>query len=265
MRRSFTLIEILVVMAIIAILAAMMLPVLHRATARGRQSNCSGQIKQIGVACAIYAGEDSKGGYPGPYPHGMGAAVKNCSWQKVIGRLQGSDLSMDDYYVKGQPTDFNKSLPQFKSLLLFSCPSEGRDIAKSVPLSYILNIGTGESVKGLDPLSSRISLGKISSAAGTVQLLESHKCAYFAEPVDLGTTGAEATVSVLSTGEDSKGAAVTNGRPNNIDQHYNDKAMPMHGGPGHIEGNSLFFDAHAELLEQAEIKQNHYLIMQYRK
>jgi len=62
-RRAFTLVELLVVIAIIAILVAILLPVLSGVRERANRLKCATNLRAIGQAMKIYAG-DNKGQYP---------------------------------------------------------------------------------------------------------------------------------------------------------------------------------------------------------
>ncbi len=57
MKKAFTLIELLVVIAIIAILAAILFPVFAQAKAAAKQTANLSNLKQLGVAAQIYAGD----------------------------------------------------------------------------------------------------------------------------------------------------------------------------------------------------------------
>jgi prepilin-type N-terminal cleavage/methylation domain-containing protein/prepilin-type processing-associated H-X9-DG protein len=77
-RDAFTLIELLVVIAIIAILAAMLLPALSRAKQRAKQTACINNMRQIGIALVMYAGDYTV--YPSCYDPVKGIYV----WQPRI-------------------------------------------------------------------------------------------------------------------------------------------------------------------------------------
>jgi len=56
-RTPFTLIELLIVIAIIAILASMLLPALNSSRERAKQTTCINNMSQCGRALAMYAGD----------------------------------------------------------------------------------------------------------------------------------------------------------------------------------------------------------------
>lgn len=60
LEKGFTLIELLVVIAIIGILAGILLPVLGRARESARRTQCSSNLKQIGMGLIMYANENNE-------------------------------------------------------------------------------------------------------------------------------------------------------------------------------------------------------------
>ena len=62
-RRGFTLIELMVVIAIIAVLAAILVPNFMHARAQAQTSSCEGNLKMIATALEEYA-TDHSGQYP---------------------------------------------------------------------------------------------------------------------------------------------------------------------------------------------------------
>jgi len=71
-RKGFTLIELLVVMAIILILAGLLTPGLFKAKQQAGKVSCANNMKQIGAALEIYAGQNSD-----TYPAALTALTPN--------------------------------------------------------------------------------------------------------------------------------------------------------------------------------------------
>ena len=66
--KGFTLIELMVVIAIIAVLAGLLLPALAKSKSKAIQINCLSNMKQMGVGLLLYS-EDFNGQLPGNFHH----------------------------------------------------------------------------------------------------------------------------------------------------------------------------------------------------
>lgn len=82
--KGFTLLELLIVIAIIALLAAILFPVFARARENARRSSCQSNLKQIGLGVIQYL-QDNDGrfsnvdvAYYAPYPDWLGDETKQC-------------------------------------------------------------------------------------------------------------------------------------------------------------------------------------------
>jgi prepilin-type N-terminal cleavage/methylation domain-containing protein len=71
-RRAFTLIELLVVIAIIAVLMAILMPALQRVKEQAREITCRANLRQYGIAQALYLDD-----YDDRYPPAWTSLVKN--------------------------------------------------------------------------------------------------------------------------------------------------------------------------------------------
>ena len=140
MRRQFTLIEMLVVIAIIGILMAMMSPTLQKALKRARSLDCVSHLHSIGAAYDMYA-DDWNGTYP---PGNIQAMSEYCfqqGWEKTFPHLLGAYLGYPQFHAEkyGSP----EIMPVFRASP-FVCPEYPQSMMKTMFRGgYGINIRVG--------------------------------------------------------------------------------------------------------------------------
>ena len=80
---AFTLVELLVVISIIAVLAALLLPALSRARDRAQTASCGSNLRQLGLAFHMYL-DDHMDIFPTAAAHsGLGSQPEDWVWWRV--------------------------------------------------------------------------------------------------------------------------------------------------------------------------------------
>lgn len=148
-RRGFTLIEMLIVIAIIGILMSLLLPAIQRARERARQTQCLSKIRQLGLALQSFEAEHQlyplpSRGFPRDYS-GLADLLPYLDQQPLYDSINFTTYDWNPIAHPEQLGGRKQEEQYFRHLRVdaFICPSDPYSFASDFGgTNYRLNMGT---------------------------------------------------------------------------------------------------------------------------
>jgi len=135
-RSAFTLVELLVVVAVIALLVAILIPAVNAAREHARRNQCLTQQRTLAIAMITYAKENN--GLPG-YLNELGNTPIH-SWAVAIFPMIGEQTRYESLMSRSPPTSPAPEEARVSPPVLL-CPSFDRPERNTPQLHYVVNCG----------------------------------------------------------------------------------------------------------------------------
>jgi prepilin-type N-terminal cleavage/methylation domain-containing protein len=136
---AFTLVELLIVIAIIGLLAAILMPMLSRARERARQSSCATNLSQIALAVQQY--RQDEGRYPGSLAFLLPATQQPTD--QTLYNPGGAPKTINNINCSGTTCPNPRGTGHLKSLNSIRCPNDTRNKTPYASYGDISSTGVG--------------------------------------------------------------------------------------------------------------------------
>ena len=168
-RLGFTLTELLIVVAVIALLAAMLLPAVGMVRNLAKSASCTNNLRQISLAVYGYAA-DNENIFPTGYAAQLASNIGYISWDDQISTYDGRDLVFGTSATSGVGMASNilantvTDPKQIKAYAMYRCPAEPVGFA-AVAVRYMRSYAVPRSWNGVSVKDTAAVSGIYAQAA----------------------------------------------------------------------------------------------------